>query len=585
VNELTQNDPSSTSSTSGLFGMNLYYNIENQDLYADAQWNGNISWIEWSVPFEPMHQYGFTYDPTDRLTNAKYRGIDKKVCQEVNPGAYDVEIMGYDPRGNIGGLKRYGHTQMTQGGPLFGLIDNLDFSYNGNKLTNISESAISDRGYKGGANSTLTYQHGNVKTQGNKSITNIKYNFLNLPEEIAFPGGKIVNYYDANGIKLKTKIIKDGEETVTRYYMDGIEYEGNEADGVSLQAFYHPEGRIVFDGELETIDGIKNKYAEFVIRDHLGNTRVRFVDKDKNGELEVIENDSIANELIGSYHYYPFGMEMEGEWNLQQGLDYDYQYNGKELASDLGLDWLDYGARFYDPSIARWTSIDPLADTYHSFSPFNYVLNNPVKNIDPDGMRVSLFDRMEESGARHGKAAEESKSDESTHMESSESDDQGDPPYIERRIKKRNSLSDEERAEFDQDGLKQIEYLSYLVPLEIAIAKGIPWAWRIFKTTRAAKASGQAHHLLGTKITRALNSHPTLKGAFDYNRTNSKYIYDALDDAAHKGYQTWHRQYDATVVKWLQNNPAASPTQFDKYLHNLHQQPLLKSKIPNVNLK
>jgi len=82
-----------------------------------------------------------------------------------------------------------------------------------------------------------------------------------------------------------------------------------------------------------------------------------------------------------------------------------------------------------------------------------------------------------------------------------------------------------------------------------------------------------------------LNSHPTLKGAFDYSRTNSKYIYNALDDAAHKGYQTWHRQYDATVVKWLQNNPAATPAQFDRYLHNLHQQPWLKSRIPNVNLK
>lgn len=101
----------------------------------------------------------------------------------------------------------------------------------------------------------------------------------------------------------------------------------------------------------------------------------------------------------------------------------------------------------------------------------------------------------------------------------------------------------------------------------------------------AAKGGNQAHHLLGGKITRALNNHPTLKGAFDYSRTNSKYIYNALDDAAHKGYQSWHRQYDATVVKWLQNNPAATSAQFDKYLHNLHQQPWLKSRISNVNLK
>jgi hypothetical protein len=49
-------------------------------------------------------------------------------------------------------------------------------------------------------------------------------------------------------------------------------------------------------------------------------------------------------------------------------------------------------------------------------------------------------------------------------------------------------------------------------------------------------ATGQVHYLLGNKITRALNNHPTLKGAFDYSRTNSKYIYNALENSAYKGY-------------------------------------------------
>ncbi|MFN1219087.1 RHS repeat domain-containing protein [Chryseobacterium kwangjuense] len=107
--------------------------------------------------------------------------------------------------------------------------------------------------------------------------------------------------------------------------------------------------------------------------DHLGNTRLSYF---KNGA---------GAEIIEESNYYPFGLKHEGYTVLSGNPAFKYKYNGKEL-QETGM--YDYGARFYMADIGRWGVVDPLAEIYRRHSPYNYVINNPIRFIDPDGMRI-----------------------------------------------------------------------------------------------------------------------------------------------------------------------------------------------------
>ncbi len=88
-----------------------------------------------------------------------------------------------------------------------------------------------------------------------------------------------------------------------------------------------------------------------------------------------------------AYRYPPAAQRAGGDFSLR------YKFNGKELDKQTGYYY--YGARYYDPVLSRWLSVDPLAEKYPGFSPYNFTLNSPVMRVDKNGKNENpIYDKQ-----------------------------------------------------------------------------------------------------------------------------------------------------------------------------------------------
>jgi len=357
------------------FTENLYYNKNTVGLPDfSASYNGNISGMKWNIPGENPgyeHTYSFTYDVLDRLTKASYCGMTGSTKITGTENKYN-ELFAYDKMGNINSLIRYENCN---------ILNDLVYTSTGNQLKKVNDvcspvlsygsEAFNDRAEL--ETEYLYDKNGNNTYDANSGISTIKYNLLNLPEIIQFTAGHQNKYiYGADGRKLtadsytKNSIIVVPQGAISPIPPNSSDYIRITTAYINNKVYQNDKLK-----QINTSEGYwQNNSYYYYLKDHLGNVRV------------VINS---SGNIVEKSHYYPSGIRYYSA-STTNSAALPYRYNCKEFLAMNGLNWYDYGARFYDPQIGRWHVVDPLAEESVSWSPYNYTADNPIRYIDPDGM-------------------------------------------------------------------------------------------------------------------------------------------------------------------------------------------------------
>src|SRR5690606_22705236 len=113
-----------------------------------------------------------------------------------------------------------------------------------------------------------------------------------------------------------------------------------------------------------------------------------YFSNDNGQPLEVFFDDFTVTHshsaIVQADDYYPFGMTFNG-YRREDSMANKWKFQGQEHIEDLGLNWVSFKWRNHQPDIGRFFNVDPMAEKREWLSPYNFVQNNPILRIDPDG--------------------------------------------------------------------------------------------------------------------------------------------------------------------------------------------------------
>jgi len=340
--------------------------------------------------------FGFSYDALSRrtqltrpngvTTNYSYDSVSHllSVLHQAGSTTLDGASYTYDPAGNRTSKTNYlnGTTwnydydaiydllQVTHGGST-----KESFSYDavGNRLSSLSVPSYSynsSNELTSSSSGSYTYD-ANGNTLSDPSGKSYTWDFENRMASAVVPGtGTVTFKYDPFG----RRIYKLSPNATSIFLYNGANL-------------------------LETVNGSGSEVASYShtlnVDEMLAERRAStggYYEADALGSISSLSNSS--GTPANTYAYDSFGNLTASTGTLSNY----FQYTGREFDAEIGLYY--YRARYYDSTIGRFLSEDPLRfkagamileDPFH-FKPgtnfYNYAFNSPLQWRDPDGKQV-----------------------------------------------------------------------------------------------------------------------------------------------------------------------------------------------------
>ncbi len=299
--------------------------------------NNRLNSITTNSPSQGLQNISYTYDNMANIT-ALTDALDANRTQNFT----------YDH------LNRLTEAQSNSYGPLpltwqYNEIGNMTYN---SQLGNYAYGAKPHAVTQAGANTYSYDANGNMTGGAGRTIT---FDYENRAINISNGGSTVDSVYDYTGQRVK-KIT----QSFTTTYISNL-YECT--NGTSTKYIFAGSQRIAS----KTLSDTYYYHA-----DHLGSSS--------------IVTDSTGNKVQEIY-YYPFG----GTRINTGSVNVKHKFTGQEEDAETELYY--YGARYYDPKIARFITADTIVPgpfDPQALNRYSYCANNPVIYIDPSGHYFSL---------------------------------------------------------------------------------------------------------------------------------------------------------------------------------------------------